>query len=93
MRRLIDDSAYLDALWEDGRLSQLTLKGNLSPLEGWLIGKVIEETHRREDLEDQVAGLEDEIKDLELETYGLQDELDAALSELEDLKDDSLYDE
>lgn len=92
MRRLIDDFAYLQALWEDGRLSQLTLESNLSPLEEWLIDKLIEETHRREDLEDTIAGLEDEIKDLELETYGLQDELDAALSELEDLKDDSLYD-
>lgn len=91
MRRLIDDSAYLDDLWEDGRLSQLTLEKNLSPLEEWLIDRLIE-TYRCEDLEDRIADLEDEIGDLKLENYGLQNELDAALSELEDLKDDSLYD-
>ena len=92
MRRLIDDSAYLDDLWEDGRLSQLTLEKNLSPLEEWLIDRLIDETYRCEDLEDRIADLEDEIGDLKLENYGLQNELDAALSELEDLKDDSLYD-
>lgn len=92
MKRLIDDSAYLDDLWEDGRLSQLTLEKNLSPLEEWLIDKLIE-TYRCEDLEDTIAGLEDEIQDLKLEIYGLQNELDNALNELEDLKDDSLYDE
>ena len=89
MRRLIDDSAYLDALWEGGRLSQLTLEGNLSPLEKWLIDKLI---GTNGDLEDTIAGLEDEIEDLKLEIYGLQNELDNALNELEDLKDDSLYD-
>ena len=91
MRRLIDDPVYLDALWEDGRLLQLTIESDLSPLEEWLIDRLIE-TDRREDLEDTIADLEDEIEDLKFENYGLQNELDAALSELEDLKDDSLYD-
>lgn len=87
MQRLIDDPAYLRALWEDGRFSQLKFERNLSPLEEWLIDKLIETgADCCKDLENQIGDLEDEIEDLKCENWRLQNDLDDALNELEDLR-------
>lgn len=73
MSRVIDNSAYLECLWEEGRISQLEFERDLSPLEKWLIHKLIfygcdfvEELQEENDaLNQEIRLLEDKIIDLE----------------------------